>query len=86
MRDHTGDWGRRESLESLQGRGAVLSSFSSLRAEEDAELDTEIQRFIAKKADLLFAQSWKPNGPIADNIEENEGEGQFLAPRSTTRT
>lgn len=51
-------------------RGALRSP--SAWAEEDAELDTEIQRFIAKKADLLFAQSWKPNGPIADNIGENE--------------
>ncbi|GAB0193701.1 tetratricopeptide repeat protein 14 [Grus japonensis] len=35
-------------------------------------IDTEIQRFIAKKADLLFAHSWKPNGPLSDTIEENE--------------
>ncbi|NXJ65974.1 TTC14 protein, partial [Rostratula benghalensis] len=39
---------------------------------EGASLDTEIKRFIAKRADLLFAHSWKPNGPPADNIEENE--------------
>uniref|UniRef100_A0A8B9D5D5 Tetratricopeptide repeat domain 14 n=1 Tax=Anser cygnoides TaxID=8845 RepID=A0A8B9D5D5_ANSCY len=32
----------------------------------------DIQRFIAQKADLLFAQSWQPNGPIAENIEEDE--------------
>uniref|UniRef100_A0A8C4U4Q6 Tetratricopeptide repeat domain 14 n=1 Tax=Falco tinnunculus TaxID=100819 RepID=A0A8C4U4Q6_FALTI len=41
---------------------------------EDASLDLEIKRFIAKKADLLFAHSWKPNGPLADVIEENEGQ------------
>ncbi|NXE86434.1 TTC14 protein, partial [Menura novaehollandiae] len=39
---------------------------------ERASVDTEIKRFIAKKADLLFAHSWKPNGPIEDTIEENE--------------
>ncbi|NXS00253.1 TTC14 protein, partial [Oxylabes madagascariensis] len=39
---------------------------------ERASIDTEIKRFIAKKADLLFAHSWKPNGPIEDTIEENE--------------
>ncbi|XP_075363059.1 tetratricopeptide repeat protein 14 isoform X2 [Mycteria americana] len=39
---------------------------------ETASIDTEIKRFIAKKADLLFAHSWKPNGPLADVIEENE--------------
>ncbi|KAM7106114.1 tetratricopeptide repeat protein 14 isoform 2-T2 [Ciconia maguari] len=39
---------------------------------ETASIDTEIKRFIAKKADLLFAHSWKPNGPLADMIEENE--------------
>lgn len=82
MRDH----GRLRAAGEPGGARGVLSSFSSLRAEEDAELDTEIQRFIAKKADLLFAQSWKPNGPIADNIGENEGKGQFLAPHSATQT
>ncbi|NWS65605.1 TTC14 protein, partial [Crotophaga sulcirostris] len=39
---------------------------------ETASIDTEIKRFIAKKADLLFAHSWKPNGPFSDIIEENE--------------
>ncbi|KAK2538378.1 Ttc14 [Columba guinea] len=39
---------------------------------ERTSLDTEIKRFIAKKADLLFAHSWKPNGPPADTIEEDE--------------
>ncbi|XP_068001180.1 tetratricopeptide repeat protein 14 isoform X2 [Melanerpes formicivorus] len=39
---------------------------------EKSSLDIEIKRFIAKKADLLFAHSWKPNGPIAETIEENE--------------
>ncbi|NXP03500.1 TTC14 protein, partial [Thinocorus orbignyianus] len=39
---------------------------------EGTNLDTEIKRFIAKKADLLFAHAWKPNGPPADNIEEDE--------------
>ncbi|XP_065700561.1 tetratricopeptide repeat protein 14 isoform X1 [Patagioenas fasciata] len=39
---------------------------------ERTSLDTEIKRFIAKKADLLFAHSWKPNGPLADTIEEDE--------------
>ncbi|NXE09247.1 TTC14 protein, partial [Lophotis ruficrista] len=39
---------------------------------ERASIDTEIKRFIAKKADLLFAHSWKPNGPLCDTIEENE--------------
>ncbi|KAM6198816.1 tetratricopeptide repeat protein 14 isoform 1-T1 [Sarcoramphus papa] len=39
---------------------------------ESASVDTEIKRFIAKKADLLFAHSWKPNGPLSDTIEENE--------------
>lgn len=41
-------------------------------------LEADIQRFIAQKADLLFAQSWQPNGPIAENIEEDEGEGRGL--------
>ncbi|XP_068548523.1 tetratricopeptide repeat protein 14 [Anas acuta] len=35
-------------------------------------LEADIQRFIAQKADLLFAQSWQPNGPIAENIEEDD--------------
>uniref|UniRef100_A0A8C3K7I2 Tetratricopeptide repeat domain 14 n=1 Tax=Calidris pygmaea TaxID=425635 RepID=A0A8C3K7I2_9CHAR len=39
---------------------------------EGADLDTEIKRFIAKKADLLFAHSWKPNGPPCETIEEND--------------
>ncbi|XP_061861732.1 tetratricopeptide repeat protein 14 isoform X2 [Colius striatus] len=39
---------------------------------ESASIDTEIKRFIAKKADLLFAHSWKPNGPLCETIEENE--------------
>ncbi|NXF42681.1 TTC14 protein, partial [Oceanites oceanicus] len=39
---------------------------------ERASIDTEIKRFIAKKADLLFAHSWKPNGPLSEAIEENE--------------
>ncbi|XP_067157747.1 tetratricopeptide repeat protein 14 isoform X3 [Apteryx mantelli] len=39
---------------------------------ERTSTDTEIQRFIARKADLLFAQAWKPNGPLCDTIEENE--------------
>ncbi|KAM9279338.1 tetratricopeptide repeat protein 14 [Morus bassanus] len=39
---------------------------------ESASLDTEIKRFIAKKADLLFAHAWKPNGPLSETIEENE--------------
>ncbi|NWR70205.1 TTC14 protein, partial [Centropus unirufus] len=39
---------------------------------ETTSIDTEIKRFIAKKADLLFAHSWKPNGPFSDTIEENE--------------
>nr|XP_009682206.1 PREDICTED: tetratricopeptide repeat protein 14 [Struthio camelus australis] len=44
----------------------------SQRRKERTSTDTEIQRFIARKADLLFAQSWKPNGPLSDTIEENE--------------
>ncbi|NXG64399.1 TTC14 protein, partial [Hemiprocne comata] len=39
---------------------------------ETSSIDTEIKRFIAKKADLLFAHSWRPNGPFCDTIEENE--------------
>ncbi|KAM9378333.1 tetratricopeptide repeat protein 14 [Phaethornis superciliosus] len=39
---------------------------------ETSSLDTEIKRFIAKKADLLFAHSWRPNGPPCESIEENE--------------
>ncbi|XP_062438512.1 tetratricopeptide repeat protein 14 [Rhea pennata] len=39
---------------------------------ERTNTDTEIQRLIARKADLLFAQSWKPNGPLCDTLEENE--------------
>ncbi|NXE53246.1 TTC14 protein, partial [Casuarius casuarius] len=51
--------------------GAFLTGSSSPRRERSST-DTEIQRFIARKADLLFAQSWKPNGPLCDTIEENE--------------
>ncbi|KFR06030.1 Tetratricopeptide repeat protein 14, partial [Nipponia nippon] len=39
---------------------------------ERPSIDTEIKRFIAKKADLLFAHAWKPNGPLCETIEENE--------------
>ncbi|NWW94367.1 TTC14 protein, partial [Rhynochetos jubatus] len=39
---------------------------------ERASIDTEIKRFIAKKADLLFAHSWQPNGPLSETIEEDE--------------
>ncbi|KQK81095.1 tetratricopeptide repeat protein 14 [Amazona aestiva] len=39
---------------------------------ERTSLDTEIKRFIAKKADLLFAHSWRPSGPLSETIEENE--------------
>lgn len=46
------------------------------RRSEVTGLEADIQRFIAQKADLLFAQSWQPNGPIAENIEEDDGEGR----------
>ncbi|XP_014109742.1 PREDICTED: tetratricopeptide repeat protein 14 [Pseudopodoces humilis] len=52
---------------------AACSPRSPSPRKERASIDTEIKRFIAKKADLLFAHSWKPNGPIEDTIEENEG-------------
>lgn len=48
------------------------------RRGEVTGLEADIQRFIAQKADLLFAQSWQPNGPIAENIEEDDGEGRGL--------
>lgn len=51
-----------------------FSPGSPFPRKERTSLDTEIKRFIAKKADLLFAHSWKPNGPPADTIEEDEGE------------
>ncbi|XP_010142175.1 PREDICTED: tetratricopeptide repeat protein 14, partial [Buceros rhinoceros silvestris] len=47
---------------------------------ERASIDTEIKRFIAKKADLLFAHSWKPNGPVCDTIEENAGKCYAVMP------
>uniref|UniRef100_A0A8C0FML6 Tetratricopeptide repeat domain 14 n=1 Tax=Bubo bubo TaxID=30461 RepID=A0A8C0FML6_BUBBB len=62
------------SLETGPAAGAAggFSPGSPSPRKERASIDTEIKRFIAKKADLLFAHSWKPNGPLSDTIEENE--------------
>lgn len=57
-----------------EGAAGCFSPGSPSPRREETSLDTEIKRFIAKKADLLFAHSWKPNGPLSDTIEENEGE------------
>ncbi|NXE73041.1 TTC14 protein, partial [Cochlearius cochlearius] len=39
---------------------------------ERAGVDAEVRRFIAQKADLLFAHAWRPNGPLAGAVEEDE--------------
>lgn len=45
-----------------------------LRKEKKVD-NIEIQKFISKKADLLFALSWKSGTPTTSEInEDNEGE------------
>lgn len=63
-------------LDVLKGLQIVSINFLVVVLRKEKRVDhAEIQKFISKKADLLFALSWKSDAPATSEVnEDSEGE------------
>lgn len=60
-------------LKAFANKPVFINFVLVLRKEKRVD-NVEIQKFISKKADLLFALSWKSDAPATSEVnEDNEG-------------